>query len=105
MVAGMSRLIQDVLPFTIAEGFPARMRIINKVGMERAGYKTEEIAEVRKAFRILFLRGLRLQEAVNQLKEEFPQSANVQLMIDGINSSQEGLARPESETYDINMDD
>ena len=29
MVAGMSRVIQDVLPFTIAEGFPAHMRIVN----------------------------------------------------------------------------
>ena len=52
MIAGMARAIQDVLPFTIADGFPAHMRVINKIGMERAGYTSEEISEVRKAFRI-----------------------------------------------------
>ncbi|MDA0791008.1 MAG: acyl-ACP--UDP-N-acetylglucosamine O-acyltransferase [Proteobacteria bacterium] len=105
MLAGMSRLTQDVLPFTIAEGFPAHMRVINKVGMERAGYSSDDMKEVRKAFRILFLRGLRLEEAVNQVKQEFPTSDNVQLMLEAINSSQKGLARPESDTYEINMGD
>jgi UDP-N-acetylglucosamine acyltransferase len=105
MVGGMSRLVQDVLPFTIAEGFPAKMRVINKINMEGAGYTTEEIAEVRKAFRILFMRSLRLEVAATQVREEFPDSKNVQLMLDAIDSSQRGLARPESETYEINMGD
>ena len=105
MIAGMARVIQDVLPFTIADGFPAHMRVINRVGMERAGYKSKDMDEVRKAFRILFLRGLRLEEAINQVKTEFPESTNVQLMLDAIHSSQRGLARPESDTYDVNMGD
>jgi len=103
MVGGMSRVIQDVLPFTIAEGFPAHMRVINKVGMERAGYTSDEIAEVRKAFRILFMRELRLEEAVKQVRQEFPGSDNVKLMIEAINSSQRGLARPESAMFEINV--
>ncbi|MDZ7686523.1 MAG: acyl-ACP--UDP-N-acetylglucosamine O-acyltransferase [Gammaproteobacteria bacterium] len=68
MVGGMCRVVQDVLPFTIAEGFPGHMRVINKVGMERAGYDGNAIAEVRKAFRILFMRDLRLEEAVEQVR-------------------------------------
>ena len=74
MIAGMARAIQDVLPFTIAEGLPARMRVINKVGMERAGYSNDEISEVRKAFRILFMREHRLDDAVNEVKSTFPES-------------------------------
>ena len=103
MVGGMSRVTQDVLPFTIAEGFPAHMRVINKVGMERAGYSTEEIAEVRKAFRMIFMRELRLEEAVKQAKAEFPDSSNVQLMLEAIDSSQRGLARPDSAMFEINV--
>ena len=103
MVGGMSRVVQDVLPFTIAEGFPAHMRVINKVGMERAGFAPEDIADVRKAFRILFMREMRLEEAVKQVEEEFPSSANVRLMIDAITSSQRGLARPESAMFEINV--
>jgi len=105
MVAGMCRAIQDVLPFTIAEGFPAHMRVINKVGMERAGYSGEEISEVRKAFRILFMREMRLEDAVREVKETFPDSENVALMIDAVNSSKRGLARPDSATFEINVAD
>ena len=105
MIAGMCRAIQDVLPFTIAEGFPAHMRVINKVGMERAGYTNLDISEVRKAFRILFMREMRLEDAVQMIKKEFPNSANIQLMIEAVNSSQRGLARPESATFEINVAD
>ena len=103
MVAGMCRCIQDVLPFTIAEGFPAHMRIVNKVGMERAGYDAAAIADVRKAFRILFLRELRLEAAVAELRSAFADVPHVQLMIDAINASQRGLARPESAMIDLNV--
>jgi UDP-N-acetylglucosamine acyltransferase len=105
MIAGMARAIQDVLPFTIAEGHPARMRVINKVGMERAGYSRQEVSHVRKAFRILFMRELRLEDAVNQVQETFPDSESVRLMVESIQSSQRGIARPESATFEINVSD
>ena len=70
MVAGMARVVQDVLPYTIAEGFPAHMRVVNKVGLERAGFSAQKIKEIRKAFRILFTRDLRLEEAVAEVRKE-----------------------------------
>lgn len=103
MVAGMARVVQDVLPFTIAEGFPAHMRVINKVGMERAGYTAEQISEVRKAFRTLFMREMRLEEGVHQVREDFGDSENVRLMLGAIDGSQRGLARPDSATFEINV--
>ena len=105
MSAGMARAIQDVLPFTIAEGHPAHMRVINKIGMERAGYTSEQIAEVRKAFRILFLREMRLEEAVREVQDTFPDSESVALMLEAVTSSQRGLARPETATFEINVAD
>ncbi|MGI9323415.1 MAG: acyl-ACP--UDP-N-acetylglucosamine O-acyltransferase [Pseudomonadales bacterium] len=105
MLAGMCRATQDVLPFTIADGFPARMRVINKVGMERAGYSVAEVAEVRKAFRMLFMQELRLEDAVQEVEEAFPKSKNIKLLIEAVNSSQRGLARPESATFEINVAD
>lgn len=105
MIAGMAKASQDVLPFTIAEGHPAHMRVINKVGMERAGYSADEISEVRRAFRILFMREMRLEAAVQEVSESFPDSANVKLMLDAVGTSQRGLARPETATFEINMAD
>lgn len=95
MVAGMCRVIQDILPFTIAEGFPAHMRVVNKIGMQRAGYSSAEISEVRKAFRILFMRNLRQEQAVELLQQDFPDSSNVELLVSSIKSSGRGIARPD----------
>ena len=92
MVAGQGRVIQDVLPFTIADGQPAHMRVINKIGMERAGHSSDEISEVRKAFRILFMRELRLEEAVHEVSEALPDSSNV-TMLDVGSSSADWLGR------------
>ncbi|MXZ45115.1 MAG: acyl-ACP--UDP-N-acetylglucosamine O-acyltransferase [Gammaproteobacteria bacterium] len=102
LVAGLARVVQDVLPFVIAEGVPATMRIVNKVGMERAGYTADEIRDVRKAFRTLFLRELRLEEAVQRVKDELGDKPYIQLMIDAIESSQRGLARPDTATLEFN---
>ena len=73
--------------------------------MERAGYTADEISEVRKAFRILFMREMRLEEAVKEVSEAFPESVNIRLMLDAVVSSQRGLARPETATFEINMAD
>jgi UDP-N-acetylglucosamine acyltransferase len=105
MVAGFAKATQDVLPFIISDGVPARMRVVNKVGMERAGYSSDDIAEVRKAFRMLFMREMRLEEAVQEVRDTFPASANIALMLEAIDSSQRGLARPETATFEINVAD
>ena len=38
MTGGCSKIVQDVPPFMIADGNPARVRGINKVGLERHGF-------------------------------------------------------------------
>ncbi len=103
MIAGMARVVQDVLPYTIAEGFPAHMRVVNKVGLERAGFESKSILEVRKAFRILFSRELRLDDAVREVAKEFPNSPHIDEMLAAISDSQRGLARPDSSTFELNV--
>ncbi len=104
MVGGLARATQDVLPFTIAEGFHARMRVVNKVGMERAGYNDEAVREVRLAFRTLFMRDLRLEEAVAEVTEKLGHREYIRTLLDAIASSQRGLARPDSATLELNTD-
>ena len=105
MVAGMARVTQDVLPFTIADGYPAHMRVVNRVGMERAQYDADAISEVRRAFRTLFMREMRLSEAVELVSEELGDKPHIKLMLDAIQNSQRGLARPDAATFEINAGD
>jgi len=93
MIAGMARVIQDVLPFTIAEGAPANMRIINKIGMERNGYSKDDVSVANKCYRILFMRDLKLQEALEQIESEYADNEVAKEMVSFARTSTRGLAR------------
>jgi UDP-N-acetylglucosamine acyltransferase len=93
MVAGMARLVQDVLPFTIAQGTPAKMRMVNKVGMDRNGFSKDEISIASKCYKILFMRDLTLEDALKQIQAEFPQSKVVKEIISFTSLSERALAR------------
>jgi UDP-N-acetylglucosamine acyltransferase len=93
MVAGMARLVQDVLPYTIAEGAPAKMRMVNKVGMDRNGYSKDEISIAGKCYKILFMRDLTLEDAIKQIQTEFPKSEVAKEILSFTALSERGLAR------------
>jgi UDP-N-acetylglucosamine acyltransferase len=93
MVAGMARVIQDILPFTIAEGAPAHMRIINKIGMERHGFSKTEIEVANKCYRILFMRDLKLEDAIQQISEEYKESEVAGHILRVAKLATRGLAR------------
>ena len=53
-VGGHTRIVQDVPPYVIIEGHPAKIRQVNVVGLEREGFSKNQIDEIRKAFLALF---------------------------------------------------
>jgi UDP-N-acetylglucosamine acyltransferase len=53
IVGMMSKVAQDVLPFTVADGHPARHFAINKVGLERDGFSADEREVLASAFKAL----------------------------------------------------
>ncbi|MBF2001746.1 MAG: acyl-ACP--UDP-N-acetylglucosamine O-acyltransferase [Synechococcales cyanobacterium C42_A2020_086] len=71
MVAGMSRINRDVPPYMLVEGNPARVRSLNKVGLQRAGLteinQGKPFRALKKAFRILYRSDLLLDQALEQL--------------------------------------
>jgi UDP-N-acetylglucosamine acyltransferase len=69
MIGGCSKIVQDVPPYTIADGNPAVLRSVNKVGMERAGFSAEQIREVRNLYRLFFRSNL----TRGQINENLPE--------------------------------
>ncbi|MDA0970654.1 MAG: acyl-ACP--UDP-N-acetylglucosamine O-acyltransferase [Planctomycetota bacterium] len=53
-VAGISRVLQDVPPFMLAEGMPARPRCANLVALRRGGFAMPEIDAIVEAHRLLY---------------------------------------------------
>jgi UDP-N-acetylglucosamine acyltransferase len=70
MIGGASAVRQDVPPFMLAEGRPARCRGLNRVGLQRKGIDTRQRVLLRRAFRLLYQSGLPLGEAVDRLAVE-----------------------------------
>lgn len=94
MVGGNGKVTQDVLPFCLADGVPARTRSLNLVGLRRAGFGVQEVRELKRAFRILAQPGRLLQEKLVELAEI--ESPTVAHLLDFIRKSQRGFCPFES---------
>ncbi len=86
-----SHVTQDILPFTLfAEGAP---RSINVEGIKRRGFSKEQIGLLRKAYKIIFRQGLRIEEALTTISELTDDSDVLNTLIDFIQASERGIAR------------
>jgi UDP-N-acetylglucosamine acyltransferase len=70
-VGGLTRITQDIHPFTIVEGHPARVRAANVVGMQRAGLPAASVERVREAvFAVLISERESAAEALTRIERE-----------------------------------
>ena len=67
MVSACAKVVKDVPPFMLADGVPAEIRGLNRVGMERAGFAPEQIDRVKAAYKILYRAGLNRSQALADL--------------------------------------
>lgn len=93
MIGGASYVFQDILPFTLAEGIKAKAAYINIVGLRRRGFTEEQIKNLKETYKIIFKRGNKLEEAIKQLEEKFPDDDNIKHMIKFIGESKRGISR------------
>lgn len=75
MLSAMSKIVQDVPPFVIADGNPAIARSINKIGLERSGFTPERLDAIKQTFRILYRAGHNRTQALEELRRH-PLSAS-----------------------------
>jgi UDP-N-acetylglucosamine acyltransferase len=93
MLGGCCKVVQDVMPWMLADGFPATHRTINKVGMQRAGFNADEIQVAARIYRLFFRRGLNHSQALQLLKDgELGNSPLVRDTIAFVETASRGLA-------------
>ena len=93
MIGGMTHVSNDVPAFVIVSGTPPEARSINAIGLERRGFDKETVQLIRRAFKILYKKGLLLQEAIEQLEPLAQENEQVRLFLDSILSSTRGIQR------------
>ncbi len=64
-----SAIGKDVPPFIMVGGNPAVPRSINTEGLKRRGFDADAIAVLKKAYRLLYRSGLRLEQAQQQIAQ------------------------------------
>jgi len=69
MVGGNTKVIKDCLPFVVTDGFPARARGLNLVGLRRSGLRASEVRALKDAYRTLLRSGLALEAALEALAD------------------------------------
>jgi UDP-N-acetylglucosamine acyltransferase len=93
ITGGCSKIVQDVPPFMIADGNPAKVRGINIVGLERNGFSAETIKTIKEAFRLIYRSKFNTRQAVEAIQQELPASAEIRQIIEFIQSSERGIIR------------
>ena len=95
MVGGCTKIVQDVPPFTIADGHPAHLRGLNIVGLQRRGFSETDIRDLKRAYRTLFLKKEANLAAQTEVLKETETASNPQVLkiLDFLQSSERGIVR------------
>ena len=93
MVGACSKLVQDVPPYMMVDGNPAVVRTINRIGLERRGFDSSAIEQVRGAYKLLYRNGLNRAQALERIEADLDTEAPVIQAILGFSQeSQRGFA-------------
>ncbi len=93
MIGGCSKIRQDLPPFMLADGSPAEVHTINKVGLERNGVSEEAQTALRSAYKILYREGLTIPNALAKIESELPSLPEVQHLLHFIRTSERGISK------------
>lgn len=93
MIGGCCKVVQDVLPYMLAEGYPATHRAVNKIGMQRAGLTEEDVKTASRIHKLLFRSNLNRSQAMEALAESGLDRVGVGLeIVEFVLRSERGLA-------------
>ncbi len=86
-------LLQDLPPFVTVSGNPAKPHGINSEGLRRRGYSSDDIMNIKRAYRALYRSGLSLDEARSAVSALAQDCTAVQPFSDFIAASNRGIVR------------
>jgi len=92
-VGGYSVVVKDALPFALTVGNHAKCYGVNKVGVRRRGYSRETIAALHHAFHLLLSSKLNTKQAVERIRDEISDSAEVAELLRFIEDSKRGVVK------------
>jgi UDP-N-acetylglucosamine acyltransferase len=92
IIGGCSKVVQDIPPYSTCDGHPALVYGLNLVGLRRNGIAKDSIAQLNRAFKILFNEGLTVKHALEKIVKEIQSNHEVSYLLNFIKNSQRGIA-------------
>ena len=90
MYAGTNR---DVPAYTLVGGQPASPKGINSEGLKRRDFTREQIRNIKNAYRIVYRKGLKLEQAIVEIESLVPEQPELRIFLDSLHTSDRGLLR------------
>ena len=91
IISGGSVFSKDIPPFMMAEGRNGGVKMINLIGLQRAGFSSETISIIKEVYRIYYRSGLIPSNALAKIKSNLPQIPEVKEFIEFCESSKRGV--------------
>jgi UDP-N-acetylglucosamine acyltransferase len=92
-IANNAAVTRDVPPYVMAVGQPAQPHSINSEGLKRRGFTEQQIRNLRNAYKVLYRSDLRLEPALERLREMASTQPEVRDLVDFIGTSTRSLVR------------
>ncbi len=93
MVAAGSIVVQDVPPYCLVQGDRARISGLNVVGLRRSDLSKDRLSDIKNMFKILYNENLTLEDAIQRMKVEIPESEQREGILNFILTSHRGICR------------
>ncbi len=90
MYAGVNR---DVPAYVTVSGTPGAPRGINSEGLKRRDFSAEQIRNIKDAYRLVYRKGLKLSEAIDEIAARCESQPELELFLDSLRSSDRGIVR------------
>ena len=92
-IGGYSVVVKDALPFALTVGNHARCYGLNVTGMKRRDYSRQVIDSLHHAFHLLLSSKLNTTQALDRIREEIKDSAEVDTLVAFIEASDRGVTK------------
>lgn len=90
ITGGCTKIVQDVAPYVLVDGNPAKARGLNLTGLQRHGFTEDEVRSLKDAYKTIYMRKLNRSQAVEEL-ESTATDSHVAHLAQFIRESQRGV--------------
>ena len=88
-----SHVNQSIPPYVTVAGEKAKVKGINSEGLKRRGFTSEQISQVRRAYKALYRESLSLKDATAEIIDMAVDNPEIQPLVDFLKSAERGIIR------------